>query len=203
MKQGNLFLKISFFVISFLLIGLAFEAKAVTVGPNPILTGGTITDFLEEILLHLQDVIAYLAVLFLAIGGVLYITSGGSQGMLTAAKLCIVGAIMGIALAAAGPSFLRQILIVVYGSPTASIPTDLALAPTIAQITENALSFLLSIIGMLAIIGLAVSSILYLSAGGDPSRAEKAKQAMKYSVIGIAIAGASLIIVRQIVGFFS
>jgi hypothetical protein len=201
--KPSLFSKVVFSAASFLLIGIAFNASAVTVGPNPILTGGTITEFLEEILLHLQNVIAYLAVLFLAIGGVLYISSGGSQGMLTAAKLCIVGAILGIALAAAGPSFLRQILIVVYGSPTPIIPTDLGLAPTIAQITENTLSFLLSIIGMLAIIGLAVSSILYLSAGGDPSQAERAKQAMKYSIIGIAVAGASLIIVTQIVRFFS
>jgi hypothetical protein len=199
--------KTSFFWItlffSAILLGLAYQARAVTIEPEPILTGGTITQFLEEILLHLQNIIAFLAILFIAIGGALYITSAGNQGMLTAAKLCIVGAILGLALAAAGPSFLRQLMIIVYGSPTAVIPTNLGAAPTIAQITENALSFLLSIIGMLAIIGLTISSVLYLLAGGDPGQAEKAKQSMKYSIIGIAAAGASLIIVQQIVDFFA
>ena len=56
---------------------------------------------------------------------------------------------------------------------------------------------------MLAIIGLTISGIMYLFAGGDSTQAENAKRAMKYSIIGIIFAGAALILVRQIVEFFA
>lgn len=162
----------------------------------------TITGFFQSILSHLQGVIAFLSVLFIVIAGVLYITSAGNPSMVTAAKMCLIGAILGFALALAGPSFLREIQIIIYGSPTSTIPTNLGAAPTIAEIVMRALSFLLAILGMLAIIGLTVSAIMYLSAMGGTSQAEKAKQAMKYSIIGIVVAGASLILIRQIVSFF-
>jgi len=168
---------------------------------NPF-SQNTLTDFFETVIQHLQGIIAFLAVCFIVIGGILYITAGGSQGMMTAAKICIVGAILGFALAAAGPSFLQQIKISVYGDVTAAIPTELDSAPTIREIVARVISFLLSIVGMLGIIGLTISGILYLFAGGDSSQAEKAKTAMKYSIIGIAFAGASLLLITQIRDFF-
>ncbi|MEA2006807.1 MAG: hypothetical protein U9O20_01440 [Patescibacteria group bacterium] len=162
----------------------------------------TITGFFQSILSHLQGVIAFLSVLFLVIAGVLYISSAGNSSLVTAAKMCMIGAIVGFALAMAGPSFLREIQIIIYGSPTTTIPTNLSAAPTIAEIVTRALSFLLSILGMLAIIGLTVSGIMYLAAAGGTTQAENAKKAMKYSIIGIAIAAGSLILVRQIALFF-
>lgn len=203
-KQKLFYFLSALFFLSLLSLQIAPHSLATTttVHPEPVLTGGTITEFLQQVMLHIQGIIAFLSVLFIAIGGALFIMSGGNQAMATAARVCIVGAILGLALAAAGPSFLRQIMIIVYGSPTAVIPTNIDAAPTMAEITQGALSFLLSVIGMLAIIGLTVSSILYLTSGGNSSRAEQAKSAMKYSVIGIIAAGASLILVKQIVSFF-
>lgn len=162
-----------------------------------------ITDFFEAVIQNLQGIIAFLAVCFIVIGGILYITAGGSQGMLLAAKICIVGAILGLALAAGGPSFLQQIRISVYGDLVTPIPNDLGSAPTVREIVVRVISFLLSIVGMLAIIGLTISGIMYLFAGGDSTQAENAKRAMKYSIIGIIFAAASLILVRQIIEFFA
>ena len=162
-----------------------------------------ITDFFEAVIENLQGIIAFLAVCFIIIGGALYITAGGSQGMLLAAKICIVGAIIGLALAAGGPSFLQQIRLSVYGDLTTAVPTNLDDAPTLRSIVSRVIFFLLSIVGMLGIIGLTISGIMYLFAGGDSTQAENAKRAMKYSVIGIVFAAASLILVRQIVAFFA
>lgn len=129
--------------------------------------------------------------------------AGGNQAAMTTAKICITGAIIGLALAGAGPSFLRQIKISVYGDVTTPIPTNLSLAPTLLQIADRVLTFLLSIAGIFSIIGLVISGLLYIFASGDSSQATKAKEAVKYAVGGIVIAGASLMIVKQIVIFLT
>lgn len=189
----------SVFLLGGLLFMTGFAHAAVWSDSFNFMADRTITGFFQSVMSHLQGVIAFLSVLFLVIAGILYITSSGNSNRVTTAKLCLVGAILGFTLALAGPSLLKQIKIVVYGSVDAVIPTDLGSAPTIADIVEGALSFLLSILGMLAIIGLTVSSIMYLFAAGGTAQAENAKQAMKYSIIGIAVAAGSLILVQQIV----
>lgn len=163
----------------------------------------TLVDFFEAVIAHLQDIIAFLSVMFIIIGGVLYIMASGNTKMATAGKICIVFAIIGLALAAGGPSFLRQIRLAVYGDFITPIPNDLSLAPTIQDIVVRVIMFLLSIVGMLAIIGLTISGIMYVLATGDSTQAQNAKKAMMYSIVGIVFAGASLLIVRQIIIFFT
>lgn len=75
-------------------------------------------------------------------------------------------------------------------------------ATPIGTVLGNALSFLLSVAGILAILALAVSGVLYASAGGDERRAETAKKMALYSVTGIAVILSALVIVRQIADFF-
>jgi len=58
--------------------------------------------------------------------------------------------------------------------------------------------FLLRIFGIIAIIGLIVSGLIYLTSGGSNERISLAKKAFFYSVIGILIALGSNIIIRQI-----
>lgn len=166
---------------------------------NPVGVSDEITAFFEAVMVHLQGIIAFIAVMFIVIGGILYIASGGNQNMATAGKICITSAIIGFALAAAGPSFLYQIKFSVYGDVNAAVPTSLAAAPTLIEIVERVLTFLLSIIGILGIIGLTISGLLYLFAAGDSAQAQKAKESIKYSVGGIAVAGAALIVIKQIV----
>ncbi|MFZ2299667.1 MAG: hypothetical protein WAW00_00855 [Candidatus Moraniibacteriota bacterium] len=65
------------------------------------------------------------------------------------------------------------------------------------------LDFLLSIIGVLGIIGLVVSGILYLTAAGDEDRIRLAKRSALASVIGIVIALGALVLTSQLTVFFS
>lgn len=71
-------------------------------------------------------------------------------------------------------------------------------APSLAEVLLNVLDFVLSIIGIIAILSLALSGALYLTTGSDTSRAEQAKRYAGASVIGLLIALGALIIVRQI-----
>lgn len=75
-------------------------------------------------------------------------------------------------------------------------------ATPIAEVLTNALSFLLSMAGILAILSLAVSGVLYMLSSGDESRATMAKRAALFSVTGIAVILAALVIVAQVVKFF-
>lgn len=75
-------------------------------------------------------------------------------------------------------------------------------ATPIAEVLTNALSFLLSIAGILGILSLAVSGVLYMTAGGDERRSEMAKRAALFSVMGIATVLAALVIVTQVAKFF-
>jgi hypothetical protein len=69
---------------------------------------------------------------------------------------------------------------------------------TIAEIARNALDFLLSIFGTLAIIMLVVGGTMYLSSAGDEGRIDTAKNIVKWAIVGIGVAFAALVIVDQV-----
>ena len=73
-------------------------------------------------------------------------------------------------------------------------------APSIGQLLLNILNFLLQIFGIIAIIALAISGIIYLTAYGDEDRIKLAKKSVMYSIIGIIVALSGMIIVKTISG---
>jgi hypothetical protein len=56
----------------------------------------------------------------------------------------------------------------------------------------------LSIIGILGIISLIIGGGMYMSAYGDEKRIDTAKRIITYAIIGIVVALAALVIVRQV-----
>lgn len=75
-----------------------------------------------------------------------------------------------------------------FGLPSASI----------YSIVENFLYWLLGIFGIVGIIGFIISGILYLTAAGNETQAEKAKKAMTYSIIGIIVGLSGLVVIFAI-----
>ena len=78
---------------------------------NP-LQFNTVDALVSSILSNLNGIIIVLAIIFIIIGGILYITSTGNDKRMEAAKACITGALIGLAIAIAAPSFLKEIAIV-------------------------------------------------------------------------------------------
>lgn len=76
-------------------------------------------------------------------------------------------------------------------------------APDIASVLMNVVNFLLSIVGVLAIIGIVISGILYLTAAGDMRRISLAKAGLVTSVIGTIIAFGAMVLLNGINQFFS
>ena len=142
--------------------------------------------------------IVWIGVLGVAVAVLLWNTGVSLVGVTVASLFSNSAPVFAIGLAA--PSFLKEIGSVLgWGAVNSSA---VAGAVTLSQIATNVLNFLLSIVGILAIIMLVVGGIMYLTAAGDEDRIDSGKKIVKYSIIGIVVALAALVIVSQIAAFF-
>ena len=158
-------------------------------------------DVLNSLLGTLRGIIVILSLVFIVIGAVLYITSAGDEGRMKTAKGAITAAMIGLAIGIAAPSFLKEIGNVLgWGAVNSGA---VAGAKTLSEIARNVLDFLLSIVGILAIIMLVVGGIMYLTAAGNEDQIDTGKKIVKWSIVGIAVALASLVIVSQIAALFA
>ena len=167
---------------------------------NPLIFSD-INAVLCAILNFLQGFIVVLALIMIVVGGFLYIASAGDEGRITLAKNCVLGALIGLALGIAAPLLLREVASLL-GWAAVSSCAGFGTALTLVQVATNILNFLLSVVGVVALIMLVVGAFMYLTAAGDESRIDTAKSIVKYSIIGITIALAALVLVRQVAGFF-
>lgn len=69
---------------------------------------------------------------------------------------------------------------------------------SISGIIRNLLLWLLMIFGLLGIIGFVIAGIMYIVAAGDEKTIERAKEAMKYSIIGVIIGLVGIIVIQAI-----
>jgi hypothetical protein len=165
---------------------------------NP-LNYNSVQDLLTAIWGYLQGIFVTLSIIFIVIGAVLYITSAGNDRRMETAKGAILAALIGLAIAIAAPTFLREISTILgWNNPPASMPTGTPLS----QILLNALDFLLGIVGTVAIIMMVSGGMMYLLSAGDEDRMRTGKKIFLYSVIGIALALAALLLVKQVGKFF-
>lgn len=72
---------------------------------------------------------------------------------------------------------------------------------TIYNIIGSTLQWLLAILGFIAVIGFVISGILYLTAAGNETQIEKAKNAMTYSIVGVIVALMGYVIIQAVEGW--
>lgn len=79
------------------------------------------------------------------------------------------------------------------------MPTNTGLPTSpISSIIGRTMNWLLAMFGMIAVIAFVISGLQYLTAAGDESQAERAKQNMKYSIIGVMVGLAAYVIINAI-----
>lgn len=165
---------------------------------NPI-AADSVDSALKKVLEAIQGIVATLAVLMIVVGGVLYITSAGDSGRINMAKAAVTSAIIGLALALAAPSFLKEIYNVLGKTDQPSAVSG----PTLSEIALNALKTLSSFVGILAVIMLVVGGIMYITSAGDSGRTDTAKNIIKYAIIGLIVALVALILVSDVIDIFT
>ncbi len=163
---------------------------------NP-LAFDTVEALLSNILKTIQMMIGVLAIVFIVIGGIIYITSSGDEKRMSMAKGAIWAAIIGVSLAFAAPSFLKEIYDVMNVNP-AIVPAEAVAAKTLSEIVLNVLKSLMSFIGGLSVLMIVVGGVIYITSTGDEKRAEMGKNTIKYAVVGIVIALISLVIIKSL-----
>ena len=83
------------------------------------------------------------------------------------------------------------------------IPTSTGLpdpdpADPVWAVLDTFLMWLLSIVGLIAIIAFAVSGIMYLTSGGNENQIDAAKKYMVWSIVGVIVALMGYIVVLAI-----
>jgi hypothetical protein len=100
-----------------------------------------------------------------------------------------------------------------FGSPSASwaqwdvtadalVDTELPIS-TVDKVIISLMNWLLGLLGAIALIAFVISGMQYLTAAGDEGLAERGKQNMKYSIIGVIVALSGYIILLTIDMFLS
>jgi len=181
--------------------GTPANSTGSTTFANP-LNYSDVQSLLSNVLTVMRQIIVLLALVFLVIGALLYITSAGESGRIETAKKAISASLIGLAIGIAAPSFLKEIGDIL-GWNAGVNSSAVSSAPTLSAIAAKVLTFLLSILGTIALIMLIVGSMMYLTSAGDEDRIDTGKKIFKYSLIGVIIAMASLVIVKQIATFFT
>lgn len=69
---------------------------------------------------------------------------------------------------------------------------------SILGIIENIMNWLLAILGIAGVIGFAIAGIIYMVSAGDETAVERAKTAMKWSIVGVVVGLSGLVAIRAI-----
>ncbi len=180
-------LSIPFFAAGFGIISLTAHAQGIA---NPI-SAESFGQLFQQIMNYFRTIAGTVAVIFIIVGGVMYMLSAGSKDMMERAKKTLIYALAGLAIVTAAPLFLSDIQLVLKGSGGGGTSALLTVA-------MNVLRLLLSIVGILGIIGLIIGAIWMVASAGEESRLEMGKNAIKYAIIGIILAAGALVIIQQV-----
>jgi len=72
-------------------------------------------------------------------------------------------------------------------------------APRLEEILVNLMQLMLKIVGVLGVISLVIAGIIYLISAGNEDMAETGKRAIIYSIIGIVVSVAGLIVIQTVI----
>ncbi len=159
---------------------------------NPLPGINSFSDLFNKVLSYFQSIAGIIAVIFIIVGGVMYMISGGSKEMMEKAKKTLIFAIVGLVIVTAAPLFLQDITLVLKGGGGGG--------SKLLTVATNVLRLLLSIVGTLGILGLLNSAVIMLVSTGDDKTLTAAKKAFAHACIGIALAAGSLILVSTMKG---
>ena len=134
--------------------------------------------------------IGVIALVFVVIGGVKYITSGGDEGQAEEGKKAVLNAMIGIVVV----GLATVIVNFAFGAVGASLPLPGSgdLAGAIWLVTN---AFLV-IVGVIALVFVVIGGVRYVVSQGDEGETETAKKTILYALIGLIVIGLSAVIVN-------
>jgi len=178
---------------------ISLYARAVFAAEPPItnpISAESFSQLFGQMMNYFRTIAGTIAVLFIIIGGVMYMVSGANKTVTERAKKTIIFAIVGLVIVIAAPLFLSDIQLVLKGSGGRGTSALLVVA-------INVLRVLLASVGIFGIIGLLNGAVILFISSGDEKTIDMGKTAIKYSLIAIALATGSLVLVKAIAGIIT
>jgi len=179
-------------ILSVILAFQAIPVLATNISFENPLNANDLGGVLTNIMNYLKKIAGSIALIFIIIGGIMYMVSAGNKEMMERGKNTLIYALAGFAIVVASSTFVSEIQNVLGGAATSTS------GPTLAQIALNVVKLLLSIVGSLAIISIVVGAIWMFSSAGDKERYELGKKTVIYSIIGVTIVLSAIIVLNQI-----
>lgn len=71
-------------------------------------------------------------------------------------------------------------------------------APRLQEILMNVMQFVLEVAGLIAVLGIIAAGVIYMTAGGNESRAQFGKRALRYTITGLVVVVASLVLINTL-----
>lgn len=179
------------FNVGFVYAGTSFSDPVEFKNP---LGFNSVNTFLANVMTNLESFIVTIAIIMIVVGGIMYMLSFGNDKAMERAKNVILGAVIGLAIALSARTFLQtvwDVLGVGGGTPAPG-------GKSFTAVAGNVLTFLLSIVGIIAIISLVIGGIMYLTSYGDEDRIQKGKKIIWASIIGIVVSIGAVVLVKQI-----
>ena len=128
---------------------------------------------------------AYLVLGFVIYGGYLYIFAGGDPTKIASGKKTLIRAFIGLGIVVFANIILNAIRIALGANFAKDCVHNACLDPETVVI--NTLQWTIGIGGVVAVIFVIYGGILYITSAGDPGKTKKARDAILYSLIGLAI----------------
>lgn len=151
--------------------------------------------FIATNVLNAITVIAsYLVIGYVIYGGYLYMFSGGDTGKVATGKKALNQAFIGLAITLSASIILNSIRIALVGADAPLDPLD-ANSPSLASdMIMRAINWVIGVAGVVSLVFVVGGGILYVTSSGDSGQLQKAKNTIKYALIGLVIVAISLTI---------
>lgn len=71
-------------------------------------------------------------------------------------------------------------------------------AGSLLGILTSAMNWLLTVVGILGVVGFVIAGIIYLTAAGDEEQINRGKKAMVWSIVGVIVALLGVVIIKAV-----
>lgn len=144
-----------------------------------------------NVLTDITVIAAYLVLGYTIYGGYLYTMSGGDPGKVANGKKTLTHAFIGLAIVMLSNVILNSIRIALGANFSANCATSGSNGcynlQTADQMVNSAVQWVIGMVGIVSAIFVVYGGIQYMSASGDVSKLQKAKNTIIYALIGLAI----------------
>lgn len=166
-------------------------ARALAAGgglPNPLGDTDTITELLVAVSKGLIGLVAVAATFMFIYGGVMMLTSAGNADQVKRAKEVLRWTTIGLVFIFLAGAILRYVYSVFGKTPEEDISGSLGLGQASLTLTVvNVLRVLLGVLGLAGVTMVIWSGYMWLTAGGNEQRVDRAKEILRAAIIGLVI----------------